>query len=81
MAQQIEQFHADGYLALEKLDQWLLGRNWLVGDAYTVADLGVSVYVSLATAGGFDMKNFPSIEQWIARVKNQPGWIELLDVG
>ncbi|MBZ9780330.1 glutathione S-transferase family protein [Pseudomonas sp. REP124] len=80
MAPQIEQMHNEGYPALAKLDQWLSGHDWLVGDDYTVADLGVFAYVSLATAGGFDMRPFTAIEQWIARVKNQPGWIDLLPV-
>jgi glutathione S-transferase len=81
MAQQIQKFHAEGYHALEKLDQWLSGHNWLVGDAYTVADLGVFGYVSLATEGGYNMDKFPSIQRWITQIKDQPGWIDLFHVG
>lgn len=81
MAAQIEQLHGEGYLALEKLEHWLTTHNWLVGDDYTVADLGVSIYVSLASVGGFDMQRFPAIGRWIAQVKSQPGWVELLPNG
>ncbi|WP_020655168.1 glutathione S-transferase family protein [Massilia niastensis] len=77
MAPQIERLHTEGYLGLEKLDQWLQGRHWLVGDGYTVADLGVFAYVALAAQGGFEMRKFAAIGQWMARVRQQPGWIDL----
>lgn len=76
--QEIQRFHAEGYPALEKLDQWLLGRTWLVGASYTIADIGVFAYVSLATQGGYEMERFASIREWIARVKSQPAWVELM---
>jgi glutathione S-transferase len=78
MAPQIERLHTEGYLGLEKLDQWLFERDWLVGDAYTVADIAVSAYVSLASQGGFEMNNFAAIERWLARIRQQPGWIDLM---
>lgn len=78
MAQQMARFYTDGYLGLEKLDRWLYGRDWLVGDGYTVADLAVYGYVSLASEGGYNMENFASIKPWLERVKQQPGWIPML---
>jgi glutathione S-transferase len=53
-------------------------RTWLVGDTYTIADTAVFAYVSLATQGGYDMERFASIRDWIARVKSQPSWVELI---
>lgn len=78
MGQQIERFHRDGYAGLAKLDHWLCGRTYLVDERYGVADLAVAVYVSLAHQGGYDMEQFPSIGQWLARVTGQPGWIGIL---
>jgi glutathione S-transferase len=78
MALEIDRLQKEAYPALEKLDRWLQGRAWLVGDSYTLADLAVFAYVSLAHQGGFVMERFPAIAQWIARVKAQPGWVELL---
>jgi glutathione S-transferase len=77
MSQQIARFHTEGYIGLEKLDQWLFGREWLVDNRYTVADLAVFAYVSLASQGGYVMDQFASIRPWILRVKDQPGWIDL----
>lgn len=75
---EVQRFHADGYPALEKLDQWLLERTWLVGDSYTIADTAVFAYVSLATEGGYEMERFASIREWIQRVRQQPAWVELI---
>jgi glutathione S-transferase len=77
-AQEIQRFHTEGYPALEKLDHWLLGRTWLVGESYTIADTAVFAYVSLAAQGGYDMERFAAIREWIARVKSQPAWVELV---
>lgn len=79
MSQQIERLHADGYLGLEKLERWLVGHEWLVGDRYTVADLAVFTYVSLAHQGQYRMERFPAIAAWLARVRAQPGWIDIFD--
>ncbi|HWT19702.1 MAG TPA: glutathione S-transferase family protein [Variovorax sp.] len=76
--QDIERLHADGYAGLEKLDQWLRGRTWLVGAHYTVADLALSAYVSLADQGGYDMARFASIRDWLVRVHGQRGWVPLI---
>lgn len=78
---EIRWFHAEGYPALEKLDQWLLGRTWLVGERYTIADTAIFAYVSLAPQGGYDMARFVSIREWIERVRNQPAWVELVPDG
>ncbi|WP_311789646.1 glutathione S-transferase family protein [Ferirhizobium litorale] len=79
MSQQIERLHADGYVGLEKVDRWLTTNRWLVDYRYTIADLAVSAYVSLASEGKFEMDRFPGIRQWIERVKAEPGWLGIFD--
>jgi glutathione S-transferase len=76
--QDIERLQAEGYAGLEKLEQWLLGHAWLVGDHYTVADLALSAYVSLAGQGGYDMARFAGIREWLVRVHGQRGWVPLI---
>jgi glutathione S-transferase len=77
-ADEIARLHQDGDAALAPLDAWLENRDWLVGEHYTLADLAVSVYVSLADQGGYDMARFAAIRRWTARVAAQPGWVPLL---
>jgi len=74
---EIERLHAEGYAGLEKLDSWLAGRDWLVSDKYTVADLALFPYVSLSREGGFVLERFSAVRQWLSRVEDQPGWINL----
>lgn len=75
MSQQIERLHTDGYAGLEPLERWLHRNEWLVGDSYTVADLAVFAYVSLAHEGGYRMERFRSINRWLGGVRSQPGWL------
>lgn len=79
MAGRIADFQEAAYPALAKLDNWLSNRNWLVDDRYTIADIGLFGYVSLASEGGYDMDRFPSIQAWLGRVKRQPGWVPLVE--
>ena len=76
--QDIQRFHAEGYPALERLEEWLRARTWLVEERYTLADTAVVAYVSLASEGGYEMERFPAIREWIARVKAQAGWVALI---
>jgi glutathione S-transferase len=77
MAEEIRRLHSEGYAVLEKLENWLSGRSWLVGDRYTLADLALYPYVSLSPQGGYDLRRFPAIGDWILRVEAEPGWIDL----
>ncbi|CAH0340847.1 glutathione S-transferase family protein [Rhizobium sp. CECT 9324] len=80
MSQQIERLHADGYLGLEKLERWLETHEWLAGDRYTVADISVFAYCSLAHEGKYEMERFPSVNAWLQRVRAQPGWLDMFDI-
>jgi glutathione S-transferase len=78
-ASQIADFLEAAYPALRKVDAWLSARDWLVDGCYTIADIGLFGYVSMAYQGGYEMRQFPSIDAWLARVKTQPGWVPLVD--
>lgn len=79
MSSRIADFQEGAYAALRKLDDWLLARKWLVDQRYTIADIGMFGYVSMATQGGYEMTRFPSIDAWLGRVKAQPGWVPLVE--
>jgi len=79
MADRIAVFHEVGYAALGKLEAWLTDREWLVDDRYTIADLGVFAYVSMAGQGGYEMERFPAIVNWVSRIESRPGWVPLID--
>ncbi len=68
-----------GERALDALDSHLHGRGWLVGDAYSAADISLYGYVHVAGEGGFDLGQYPSVESWLARVAAVPGHVAMED--
>jgi glutathione S-transferase len=50
---------------------------YLVGDAYTVADIALYAYTHEAHLGGFDMQQYPAIQAWLKRVAAHPGHVAL----
>jgi len=58
--------------AMKVLDDALKGREWLVGDKFSVADLNVAAVVSLATGGKVDISYAPDVTAWLARCNARP---------
>ncbi len=79
MASRIADFQEGAYVALAKVDGWLASHQWLVDNRYSIADIGMFGYVSMASQGGYDMARFRSIGVWLARVKARPGWVPLVE--
>jgi glutathione S-transferase len=63
--------------ALKVLEQHLLLRHWLVGEAYSIADIAMFAYSHLAPDAGHDLSQYPALSAWMARVCSQPGWFAL----
>jgi glutathione S-transferase len=63
-----------GKQALAVLEQGLQGRDFLVGNRYSLADIGLYAYTHVAEEGGFSLEDYPSIRSWIRRVAAQPGY-------
>jgi len=62
-----------GNQALEVLEQGLAERDFLVGNQYSLADIGLYAYTHVAEEGGFSLKKYPNIRAWFRRVASQPG--------
>ncbi|QFT57405.1 Disulfide-bond oxidoreductase YfcG [Sulfitobacter sp. THAF37] len=56
------------------LDAHLAGRDWIVGDAITNADLTCCGYLYYPEPFGFDRADWPNIDAWLTRLSEQPGW-------
>jgi len=55
-----------GESALDHMDRSLIGKDWLVADRFTIADISLLAYTRVAHEGGFDLASRPNVEQWIA---------------
>lgn len=60
--------------AYKILDDHLAGRDWIVGDGPTIADLSCCGYLYYPEPFGFDRKDWPHIDAWLARISALPGW-------
>ena len=64
-----------GRAALGVLDGHLMGRDWIVGDRMTIADLSCAGYMFFADEFPIDWdKDYPSLVAWRERIRALPGW-------
>jgi glutathione S-transferase len=73
----LPRLRADGDRALAAMERHLDGREWLVGDAMTLADIALYAYTHCAGEGGFDLEPYPAVRSWLARVAAEPGHIPM----
>ena len=64
--------------ALATLERGLGDRDFVVGDAYTVADLALYGYVHVADDAGVSLAEHPAVAAWVQRVAALPGFEEPL---
>jgi glutathione S-transferase len=76
-ASELESKWRAGNRALAALEEHLAGRDWLVGDGYSIADISLYAYTHVAGEGGFDLDPYPSVRAWLERVAVTPGHIPL----
>lgn len=60
--------------AYQVLNAHLDGRDWIVGDGVTNADLSCCGYLYYPEPFGFDRADWPNIDAWLTRLSEQPGW-------
>lgn len=65
-----------GHSLLAIMENRLSARDWLVGDAPSLADICLYAYTHTAgSRGGYDMARFPAVNRWLDRVALLPGYI------
>jgi glutathione S-transferase len=70
--EELEAKRKGGEAALDALERRLELGPYLVGDAYTVADIALYAYTHVADEAGFDLSARPATCAWLERVKSQP---------
>jgi len=69
--------HGGGYRALDAMEGHLAGREFLVGERYSVADISLYAYTHVAHEAEFDLTGYPAINAWLDRVAAQPGHVTI----
>ncbi len=65
-----------GEAALEVLDEHLAERSFLVGERCSIADVSNFAYTHVAPDAGYDLDRYPEVGAWLARVREQPGFVD-----
>jgi len=60
--------------ALTFVDRSLAGRDWLVGDRCSIADIGCWGRMVFMAEGGFAIERWPNLHAWSERLKAMPGF-------
>ena len=76
-AEQVPAKTKGGYAALEAMERHLDGREFLVADRYSIADISLHAYTHVAHEGDFDLGPYPAIRGWLDRVAAQPGHVAI----
>lgn len=68
-----------GHQALAVLEHGLAGRSFLVGERFSLADIGVYAYTHMGPDGGVALDDYPNVRAWMARVAAQPRHAPITD--
>jgi len=71
---------AKGYRALDVMEGHLAKHNWFAAGQLSIADIALYAYTHVADEGGFEMGNYPHIQNWLARVSDHPRHVLITDL-
>jgi len=76
-AERLPERREAGSRVLAALDSHLVGRRYLVGDSYSLADVALYGYTHVAEEGGFELEPYPAVREWLERVAAEPGHLPI----
>ncbi len=59
------------------MERHLDGRQFLVGDRLSLADIALHAYTHVAEEGGVDLEPYPAVRSWLERVAAEPGHVSI----
>lgn len=68
---------AQGRKALGIMDQHLDGRQFMVAERYSIADIALYAYTHVAEEATLDLGEYPHVSAWLKRVAEQPYYIPI----
>ena len=74
LGERLTEKHTKGREALAVLERGLEGRQFLVADAYSLADIALYAYTHVAADAGLPLDPYPAIRAWIGRIEREPRW-------
>jgi glutathione S-transferase len=74
-----EEVTARAHMLLARLEAHLSGRDWLVGEQPTIADVAIYSYVSKAPEGNVDLSDYPNVNAFLRRIETLPGFVPFVE--
>jgi glutathione S-transferase len=68
-----------GQHVLRLLDDHLREREYMVGESFSAADIGIYGYTHVAPEGGIELASYTAVRAWIERVEGLPGHVNDLE--
>lgn len=66
-----------GYKALDVMEQQLTANDFIANDEFSIADIALYAYTHVAHEGGFDLKNYPAVRDWLTRIEARPRYVAM----
>ncbi|MEZ9369084.1 glutathione S-transferase family protein [Shewanella sp. 10N.286.51.B2] len=76
---EFDNLQIQGGKVLKLIDNQLAGQAFMLGELFSLADIALYVYTHVAHEGGFDLSVYPNLQQWLANVESQAGFVSMLD--
>jgi glutathione S-transferase len=65
------------HAVLADLDAHLAGRNWLVAEQPTIADIANYAYIAHAPEGDVSLEDYANVRAWLQRIEQLPGFVPM----
>lgn len=73
----IKRTEAIAYGALDKLENHLGGKSWLVAERPSIADIAIYTYVAHAPEGNISLESYPNIRSFLVRIEGLTGFVPM----
>ncbi len=71
---EVERAEQEFHRFAQVLNDHLKGRDWLVGQGITLADMTVGAWMTYAAQAHYPLEPFPEITRWYERLEAVPAW-------
>ncbi len=68
---------AGGHKALKVMEDQLAKTDYLVSNQMSVSDISLYGYTHVANEGGFDLSEYPAIQEWINRIQSHQSYVSM----
>lgn len=68
---------AQSHTLLSVIEGELEGRDYLLGDTATLADIACYSYIAHAPEGNVSLEGYPHVQAWLARIEQWPDFIPM----